>query len=310
MSIEDKSTAAITMYRTGNRPVAREIMRSVVQFGTMTPDRGLIFHNMRSIVGYATLLRAMSTVEAIPTDVDAVRQALLYLRQGMNWGTSAHTTYAVRAMMTGSTWVVNRTADDVRVLVDSKPIVIDSVAAHTGAIDVVINGKSIEIERTPGTPAYGALVTQYVAPLSNIEAFSDGEISIEKNIYAVKADGNRVALDRAEVHAGDRLVVSLTVKAARPMTGIILNDMRSAAFEPVQQLSRYSWHGELGYYIENRDSATNIYLYYVPRGTWTIEYDVTVNTTGTFTTGMATATSTVDANLTAHSSSSPLTITQ
>lgn len=308
-SLNEKSVAALILYRTGNHATAKTIMSSVVQFGTVTADRGLIFHNMPSITAYATMLTAMNTIMPDSPHIDSVRQALLYLRQGMKWSTSAYTSYAVRAISTGSTWVVNRTADDVRVTVDGNAVAIDSVAAHNGAINLDINGTDAQIERTPGTPAYGSIVTRYVAPLTDIRAFSDGEISVEKHIYAIDDNNRRIDIKNVKLHPGERLLVSFTIKAARPLTGVILNDMRPAAFEPVEQISKYQYAGELGYFLENRDSATNIYLYFVPRGTYIIEYPVTVNNTGTFTTGVATITSTVDPDITAHSSSTPLVIT-
>lgn len=306
LDTDDKALAASTLWRTGNKQQAKAIINSLNQFGEMTPDRGMVFPNMPGITSYANLLEAYGTVDPQSPQTDAVRQFLISQRRGASWGKTAWTAYAVRAMVsTGTDWTVP--AGNFTITVDGNTLQPDSTAALFGAVSVPVTGRNIVIQRTAGTPSYGALVTRYVAPLTDIAAFSDGNLAVTKDLYITDDNGKRVRMTEKDLTPGQKITVSLTVTAKTDMTDLIINDLRPAAFEPVQQLGKYNMSAaRLWYYIANRDSQTNIYLDVLPRGTYTFDYDVTINNTGTFTTGMTTIISTIDPDLTAHSASSPL----
>lgn len=306
--LSDKAMAVTLLYRTGNKALAKTILSSISQFGKITADRGMVFPNMPGIVGYANLLEAYGLVLPDAPETDAIRQGLIAQRRGASWGKSAHTSYAVRAMVnTGTDWTVP--AEPFTVNVDGRTVDIASENKLTGAVSMDVKGKEVTIERTGGVPAYGAVVTRRVAPLSDIAAFSDGEVTIEKNLYRKDRAGNYVLLTDDLPKPGEKVTVRLTLTAKADMTDLIVTDLRPAAFEPVDQTGRYSHSGTgLWFYLANRDTQTEIYIDRLPRGRHIVEYEVTVNNTGTYTTGMATITSGIDPDLTAHSASAPLSL--
>ena len=58
----------------------------------------------------------------------------------------------------------------------------------------------------------------------------------------------------------------------------------------------------------NADAATNLFIGYLPAGTYHIEYDMTAAVAGNFISGIATLQSQYDPALTAHSAGNILTV--
>ncbi|MDE6397138.1 MAG: hypothetical protein K2K84_07690, partial [Muribaculaceae bacterium] len=236
-------------------------------------------------------------------------QHLLYIRQGMDWGSSAFTSYAVRSIMTAAaSWVTK--ASPVTVTVDGHTVDTDA-NGMAGVVNTPVEGRELTVSRTkPSTPAYGAVVSRFVAPLADLAPFSDGEVSVTKTIVRVRPDGSQEVLGQnAAVTPGERLTVILKVTANRPLSNLVVTDNRPAAFEPAVQVPRMVWnHAGSPFYLENRDAATNIYIGYMPAGAAEYSYEVTVNNTGSFTTGLATVTSAIAPEITAHSGSAPLSL--
>ena len=65
-----------------------------------------------------------------------------------------------------------------------------------------------------------------------------------------------------------------------------LKDLRAACFEPVDQTSGYRWRDGAGYYYTIKDASIQYFFDYLPKGTYVFEYEVWVNNTGTFTSGI------------------------
>ncbi len=102
--------------------------------------------------------------------------------------------------------------------------------------------------------------------------------------------------------------VQLTVKAGRNLEYVSISDERPAAFEPVDQLPGYVWDGSLSFYRENLDATTNLFISYLPQGTYHITFDMTAAVTGTFISGITTLQSQYAPELTAHSAGNQITV--
>ncbi len=86
------------------------------------------------------------------------------------------------------------------------------------------------------------------------------------------------------------------------MEYVVIDDNRSAAFEPVDQLPGYIYSEGVAFYRENRDAVTNMFIPYMPKGTYLLTYELNVNNAGSFTSGLATIQSQYAPSLSAHSS--------
>lgn len=302
-TIPEKALAACALEYSGNKSMARTLMGSLDQFGTQTADKGFEFMNVSSLQTYAWLLECYGAIVPKSQIVDGIRQYLIVRRQGEAWGNNTVTSFIVASMInSGTPWTVP--AGKVTVSVDGRDTV-PAMQDKLGRFDIRLDGRSVKLTRSDATtPAYGALITRYTAPSAEVRAFSDGEISIEKKLNVQNADGTWRAFDAATdtLRVGQKVRTLLTVKTDRPMSRVIVTDQRAATFVPVIQLSGWVYGDGISAYRENRTAATNLYLEYVPKGTWMLTYDFTVNNAGTFNSGVAVATCSEAPALTAHSS--------
>ncbi|MDE6396030.1 MAG: hypothetical protein K2K84_02015, partial [Muribaculaceae bacterium] len=99
-SIDQKALAVIALKNLGYQKIARTILGSLRQFGRLTDDRGFEFPNMPNILAYTHTLEAFATADPKSDISQRIIQHLLYIRQGMDWGSSAFTSYAFRSIMT------------------------------------------------------------------------------------------------------------------------------------------------------------------------------------------------------------------
>lgn len=141
--------------------------------------------------------------------------------------------------------------------------------------------------------------------MATVKARPGRDISVEKRVLVQRA-GKWV--ETTQFSLGERVRVELLVKAARDIQYVSIEDERPAAFEPVDQLPGYVYDGGLGFYRENRDASTCLFVTWLPKGTYHISYDMTASLEGSFVSGIATLQSQYAPELTAHSGASSITV--
>ena len=302
-----KAHAAVALQLNGNANTARLLLSSISQSGTQTPHKGLEFKNVRSLLVYAQLLEAYATVDKSAPEIDGIRQYLIVRRQATDWGNSLVTSWIVQSMVDSGTPWADR-GGDATVTVDGRRLDVNA-DNRMGQFSVPVSGRRLTITRTSQTPAYGSVVAVYTAPMDQVKAFSDGEISVQKS-FMVERNGRWVKLDKRGIALGDKVRVTVTVKTDRPMSNVIVTDERAATFEPVVQTPGYVYADAVTAYRENRDAVTNLYIDYLPKGTYLFQYDVRSNNAGTFSSGVATAICSQAPSLTAHSAGTTITVSE
>lgn len=311
-SVHDKAVAALVLHYNGNRAMARTIIGSLDQFGTHRPGKGMEFRNVRDLLTYGNLLEAYGAVTGQSAQTDAIREYLIVRRQGTDWGNSAITAYTVDAFInSGTSWASDPVAP--YATFGGRPVAISDMDGRKGIIDTVItdtDAGTLTLDKRSNVPAYGAVTDVYTAEASKINAFTDGEISIDKMLTVTAPDGKTYAIrDDTEVPVGSTVTVRLTIKADRPYSCITVADERPAGLIPQEQVSQYVWNNSLGAYRESRPDRTNFYIYYMPKGVYVYEYKLYATVAGTYTSGVAVVTCDQAPDLTAHSAGSTLKIT-
>lgn len=151
---------------------------------------------------------------------------------------------------------------------------------------------TVDIRKPGATPAWGAVMRRAVQPLRTVGASGSADLSISKEILA------------DSLVTGGKVTVRLTVKTGRNLNYVAITDARAACFEPVDQLPSMQWSEGVRFYIEPRDSQTDIFITTMPKGTYVLSYDVYVNNAGSFASGIATAASQYAPEITARSAGS------
>ncbi len=302
-----KAMAAIALYNNKYENMAKQLMGSVDQFGKWTKDQGLRFPSVNALYDYAILLEAYAKIEPESKAVDGLRQQLIVRKQGADWGSAVVTMEVVRSILSsGSTWTVPAQGAVVK-CGDTSILPATKIEKYTGAFRADLSpyfGTLLSISTSGVGPAYGAVYAQFQQDTQEVKASSCDDLSIEKKIAVSRGQQWEYATDSLKV--GDRVKVVLTIHCRRNLSYVTIIDERAAALQPVDQVPGWLWSEGVGFYRENRDDHTGLFVSFMQPGTYQLTYELNVNTAGTFTGGVASIQSQYAPELSAHSSGSSL----
>ena len=304
-----KAIEAIILDRNEHKAVAGQIIGSLSEFAVTSADKGTSFPSISNVNDYTDLLYAFSSITPDSKIIDGMRQWLVLRQQTTEQLGSIDPTRLIAAFAaSGSNWF-GANDDTTTFAINGSTLNIGDGELATGHIvynlPSTAGGKKLSIDRgnAAGVPAYGSVISRYTTESSKVKAQSCSDLSVEKRITALR-DGNWQYVD--DVQLGEQVRVLLTIKVKRDLEYVTVIDEHPAAFEPVDQLPGWVWNGGAGFYRENRDSATNLFIDYLPKGTYQITIDMTASVAGDFTTGIATVQSQLAPSITAHSAGSVL----
>ena len=303
-----KSVEALILAAKGYPAVARQILTSLSEFAVDSPDKGTSFPSSGNINDYADLLYAFARLMPESKIIDGMRQWLVVRQQTTESLGSVDPTRLIAAFVScGSNWL-DATESKTAVSIGGRQLTIEGAEQATGHIVMTLPanaaGKKLDIVRgNSEVPSYGSVISRFNRQSTEIKAASCSDLSIEKRITALR-DGRWQYVD--EVRLGEQIRVLLTIKAKRDLEYVTVIDERPASFEPVDQLPGWVWSAGAGFYRENRDSETRLFIDYLNKGTYQITIDMTASVAGTFTTGIATVQSQLAPSITAHSAGSRL----
>lgn len=314
-SLGNKAFYAITLNRNNYQKVAKDIVESIRQFSLNKPEMGMYWDNVQAGWRYldkvavtSTILQALNEVDPRTAEIDQVRKWMLLMKQTNDWGSSSLAADAVYSLLsTGSKWLERNDAPTITI--DGKPVVFDKVDTYLGYCRKQIPATSLatlNIERHGASPAWGAIYSQFKAEMSTIDEVSIYDLSIHKEFYAYNTDGTLRRVENFKV--GDKIQVRTVIKNAKDLDFVTVKDERGACFEPVDKLSGYRYADRSYYYLEIKDSETNIFFTSLDKGTHVISYDVYVTAPGKYNVGIATAQCQYAPQITAHSAGSIATV--
>jgi len=169
----------------------------------------------------------------------------------------------------------------------------------------------VTVENPNPGPAWGALYWQYFEDLDKITADRQGPLAIERQILREKRTDSGAVLEPiaadAPLAVGDKIAVRLVLKVDRDMEYLHLKDGRPAGTEPVEVLSGSDYRDGLWYYRVTKDASTNFFIHRAVKGTYVLEYRLTVTIAGNYSAGLATAQCMYAPEFAAHSAGSRLT---
>lgn len=314
-SLGNKAFYALTLNRNGYQNVAKDIVESIRQFALTKPETGMYWDNVQAGWRYfdkvavtATILETMNEVDARTQEIDQIRKWMLLMKQTNDWGSSSLAADAVYALLaTGSQWLERN--DVPTITIDGNPVVFDKVDTYLGYCRKEIPATSLatlNIERNGASPAWGSLYSQFKADMSAIQEVSVYDLSIHKEFYVYQTDGSLKKMENFKV--GDKVQVRTVIKNAKDLDFVTVKDERGSCFEPVDKISGYRYADRTCYYLEIKDSETNMFFTSLDKGTHVISYDVYVTAPGKYSVGIATAQCQYAPQVTAHSAGSIATV--
>ena len=316
LTLKQKAFYAMTLNRNGYSSTARSIVESIRQFAIVKPSLGMYWDNLQTGYGWweldkvaytSTILQAMNEVDPRQQEIDQVRKWMLLMKQSNDWGTYSLAADAVYSILsTGSQWLDRGTTPTITVA--GEPVNLDKMAQWLGYFRTSLpatTAGSVVIDRMGSGPAWGAVYSQFKAPMTEVQERAIEEVSISKEYYVYAQDGSLHQADAFKV--GDKVKVRVIIKTNKDMDFVTMTDERAACFEPVDQLSGYRSEDRTWFYQETKDTQTNVFINSLNKGTHIIGYDVWVTNPGEFTSGIATIQSQYAPQLSAHSAGKKIT---
>lgn len=308
--IYEKATAATLLNRSGYRMEARTILESLRQYASVSAEKGMWFDNLSSsfrgwnkLITTAQVLEAYAEIEPESVNIDKIRQWLLITKQAENWGDDRDTSEVIHAILSsGTKWTVPSAPAEISI--GGEKIEMDHIAQLTGSVTVNIpNNKRgmLTIKRHGAGPAWGGVVTQYVAPIAKVKSEGMPELRIEKNLYVIADDEHGTKATSGKLAVGDKVRVTLTLTTDRDLEYVAVMDARSACLEPTEQVSGYTASDGLWMYKEVRNESTNLFIPFLSKGTHVVSYECFVDREGTYSLGIASAQSQYTPIIAAHS---------
>ena len=303
LSLYEKALTAIAMQRYGKTDIAKQIIRSLKEYSTTTPEMGMYWANNRStlftnstIQTHVTIMSAFREIEGNSMDTELMKQWLLRQKQTQSWGSTPSTVDAIYALLlTGNNQLAS--SEELTIKLGNKNLNVSPEEKTLGYIKQTFTSKEITpkmmnvtLSKKQQQTSWGGLYLQYFEKLDKITSHSGG-ISVKKNLFIQKenANGNTLTpLAGQDLQVGDRICIRITVTNDQDMQFVHLKDLRAGCFEPTEQLSGNRWQDNLGYYQETTDVATNLFFDFLPKGTHVFEYTVWIAQSGTYQDGITT----------------------
>lgn len=312
-STSAKANMAILLSIYDYKRVAADILSSVGEFAVSKPSQGVSFPSVQSIEQYAPMLIAYGSIDPTSSLIDGMRQWLVVRQQATTDLGAWDASQLIGAFLnSGTPWHTDNAP--AAVTLRGEPVNLGDALSYGAEATVALgqdaSGAMLRILPAADVPSYGAVISSYRTKPQSVKAASIADLSIEKRMVLVGADGSTAFTDDAPVPLGSRVRVLLTLHVGRDMQYVTVVDERAACLEPVDQLPGRVSSGGAYFYRENRDASTNLFISYLPKGTYQISYDCTANNAGTFAGGLATIQSALAPALTAHSAGSVLKINE
>lgn len=313
-SIYLKGLIAMTFHSEGKKKPLKQIFRTLREQSFTDEEMGMYWKNTGGWFWYedpietqALLIALFAETGQSASEIDEMRLWLLKNKQVRQWRSTKATAAAVFSLVNyGSNWVENPGTVEVS-FPEAESEMYSSEMNKAGKNAAAGSGYwkaawerddfhpelgEMSWENKGNSPAWGAAYWQYFEDFDKVDAFGGEAISIKKALYmeATTEEGRKLIPvgDGSRLKPGDRIVVRMEINTDRDMEYVHLKDTRAAGLEPTQVRSGYEYAHGLGYYRQTRDTATDFFMDYLPKGAHVFEYSLVVSHRGDFSAGLTT----------------------
>lgn len=297
-----KALTALTFYRNGDKKLSDDILKLFDESTLFSDEMGQYWRD--NVAGWfwynapietqSLIIRAYDECSGGKRDVGLMQQWLLKQKQTTRWANSVSSAHAVYALLIGGGSQALDNNQTATLTVGGKKVVPEKQEAGTGYFRK--NWSSSEITRSMANVtidnsknpscSWGALYWQYFENLDKVEHSEQG-FSVSAYYYKVTDEGTLANID-GPVSIGDKIRVRLRFTVDRNLEYVQVKALRPAGLEPVSTRSGCAWNGGLSYYLAVEDAATSLYIDYLNKGDYTVEFDCWASQAGSFLSGTVT----------------------
>ena len=299
LSIYEKSIFASIMSAGGQKQEAKTLLESVMEYMVQNEEMGAYFDTYKSGYTYMSY-RIPSHVAAMEAIIrlgdnkkqllDGMKLWLLKQKQVQLWETPVASVDAIYAFLVSDGGNLDNTS------VMTANIGTTTISTPDDAIGFIGRDftekefksdlkreKNVSFTRRGYGTGWISVYTSYLEKIEKIRSFDGKGLDISRKYLL---DGKEI--DSSTVlEKGDKITVRINVESDRDMDFVCIKDSKAACMEQVNQLSAYQYSGGLSYYKVNKDSSTEFFIDKMRKGSYTIEYEVYVTRSGTYTSGVS-----------------------
>lgn len=312
-NLYSKAQSGLILMRNHELSVAKEILESIRQYAIYNPFKGMWWQEINdaypSVSEYgvtALVLDFIGMIDPSSPDIEKISQWLVLQKETTDWGASYQTSQVIYSLFNNG-WSINPNESMPVISIDNKRLPVTPEDELLGNIDenishMKLSGKKLKVEHSGTTASWGAIFVKSNRGMNDINPHACADLSIDKTIYKKVNEGDGVRwMESNSFEVGDEVQVNLTLKVNRNLDYVAIIDERAACFEPGEQLPAPMIQDGIYFYRENRDAVTNIFVDRLPKGTYRLSYNLKVNNSGEFSSGIASVQSQYAPSVTAHS---------
>ncbi|MCZ2340558.1 MAG: hypothetical protein LC104_02030 [Bacteroidales bacterium] len=300
---QSQAHLALALHRWNDKATATAIVNSIRERSVADEELGMFWRETElSLWWYRAPIETQAMMielfDEVAQDKKAVEECKIWLlkqKQTRDWKTTKATADAVYALLLRGTGLLASDAL-VEVKLGGEKVTPDLVEAGTGFYEqkfirqeVTPDMGTITVTKTDKGVAWGGVHWQYLEDISKVTPHEGTPLKLEKRLFKRTFTKSGPVLEpiRGTVLVGDEIVVRVVLRTDRDMEYIHLKDHRGSGTEPVNVLSKYKYQDGLSYYESTRDTSTDFFIDYLPKGTYVFEYPIRVQHKGKYPSGLA-----------------------
>jgi len=296
LPLELKAKLAMVHLRFSAKEKAQMIFESLQETAIQDEEKGMFWKGMsghswynRNLIAHNAVMELYHKMEADAFEKQALFKWLIHQKRKTDWGNTRATTQAIYQLVT-SDYAVSDGSGDLNIQIGNQSIATKDEGLFVNkewekeAIPEAT--EPIKINNQQNSPKWGSIYYQYYEKSDSVVRSGD-RLQIERKLFVQRGKEFQAIVDSTVLNTGDRIRVKLLINAADDFDFIHIKDGRTAALEPTDVLSGYKSFGNLWAYQVNRDASMNFFADRLPRGSYTIQYEMLVNQSGTYANGYA-----------------------
>lgn len=303
---QSQAHLALALQRFGDAATPQAIVRSLKERSIDDPELGMYWRDTERswwwyhapIETQAMMIEAFAEISHDAQAVDDCKAWLLKQKQTQDWRTTKATADAVYALLLGGGESLLTSDARVQLSLGGVEVKPAAVEAGTGFYEEKFTGAEIKpamgaitVTKTDPGVSWGSIHWQYLEDMAKVTPHTATPLTVKKALFVreTTAQGPVLKPVTGPLAVGDELVTRIELRTDRDMEFVHLKDQRGSGTEPVDVLSRYRFQDGLAYYQVTRDTATDFFIDYLPKGTYVFEYATRVQLKGRYQSGIAEA---------------------
>lgn len=241
------------------------------------------------------VLEALRELEPGSAFIAGMEDWLMSQKRTQHWRTTRGTVSAVYGLASSSRQLfAYQKPDDIKVgrlkIKPSKTVSGSGYFSQTWTGTQVNSALGVaEVKKGSAHPSWASMHWSYWEEEANVQ--KGGFLDVSKTVFKrLLKDGEEIwypLSDSVRLNTGDRLMVRLLIETPQALDFAHVNDKRASVLEPLDVMSGYVWKSGLGYYASVTDAGVDFFIDHLPKGKYTLTYEMVVSHKGLATSGPA-----------------------